>query len=114
EVLAAAEARGINLRELGEREVGIALDETATAADVDELLAVFAGRAPGLTAAELAAPAAAESEIAAPHARSSAFLTHPVFNSFHTEHEMLRYIKRLEARDLSLATSMIPLGSCTM
>ena len=50
----------------------------------------------------------------APHARQSAFLTHSVFNSFHAEHEMLRYIKRLEARDLSLCHSMISLGSCTM
>jgi glycine dehydrogenase len=53
-------------------------------------------------------------DYAAPFARSSAYLTHPVFNSYHSEHEMLRYIKRLEARDLSLAHSMIPLGSCTM
>jgi glycine dehydrogenase len=112
EVLAAAEARGINLRKLGERGVGVALDETVTAADLDDLFAVFAGRAPGFTAAELAAES--ETEVPAPHARTSAYLTHAVFNSFHTEHEMLRYIKRLEARDLSLATSMIPLGSCTM
>ncbi len=111
-LVAAAEARGINLRKLGERSVGIALDETATAADVEELLEIFGGeKAAGLSAEALAA--GADSGFAA-HARESAFLTHPVFNSFHTEHEMLRYIKRLEARDLSLATSMIPLGSCTM
>src|SRR5260221_1402476 len=55
-----------------------------------------------------------ELALPAPHARTSAYLTHPVFNGFHTEHEMLRYIKRLEARDLSMATSMISLGSCTM
>ena len=59
-------------------------------------------------------PETPETEYAAPHARSSEFLTHPVFNRYHTEHEMLRYIKRLESRDLSLTTSMIPLGSCTM
>ncbi|HKI04832.1 MAG TPA: aminomethyl-transferring glycine dehydrogenase [Thermoanaerobaculia bacterium] len=112
DLLAAAEARGINLRKLGERTVAIALDETVTAADLDDLLEVFAGRAPGFSAADLAA--AVDLEIGTPHARESAYLTHPVFNSFHTEHEMLRYIKRLEARDLSLATSMIPLGSCTM
>jgi glycine dehydrogenase len=110
-ILAAAEARGINLRRLGDRTVGVALDETATAADVEELLEIFGGgdgRGAGGagTADDLGFPA--------PHARRSAFLTHPVFNAFHTEHEMLRYIKRLEARDLSLATSMIPLGSCTM
>ena len=107
EILAAAEARGINLRKLNERSVAIALDEAATEADVDELLEIFGGEA-----AHEAAPG--DLEIPAPHARTSDFLTHPVFNSFHTEHEMLRYIKRLEARDLSLATSMIALGSCTM
>ncbi|HEV8579853.1 MAG TPA: aminomethyl-transferring glycine dehydrogenase [Thermoanaerobaculia bacterium] len=112
DILAAAEARGINLRKLGERAVGIALDETVMAGDVDDLLAVFAGQTPGFAAADLVAEA--ETEVPAPHARASAYLTHPVFNTFHTEHEMLRYLKRLEARDLSLATSMIPLGSCTM
>ncbi len=113
DLLAAAEARGINLRKLGERSVGIALDESATAADVEDLLAVFGGeKASGLSAERLAE--GADPGLPAPHARQSAYLTHPVFNSFHTEHEMLRYIKRLEARDLSLATSMIPLGSCTM
>jgi glycine dehydrogenase len=109
EILAAAEARGINLRKLGERAVGISLDETTTAADVDDLFQVFGGE---LSAVKLAE--GVDLDLPAPHARTSDFLTHPVFNSFHTEHEMLRYIKRLEARDLSLATSMIPLGSCTM
>jgi len=113
ELLAAAEARGINLRRLGERAVGVSLDETATAADVEELLTVFGGdRAAGLSAGRLVEDA--DLGFPAPHARQSEILTHPVFNGFHTEHEMLRYIKRLEARDLSLATSMIPLGSCTM
>ncbi|MEO6192514.1 MAG: aminomethyl-transferring glycine dehydrogenase, partial [Thermoanaerobaculia bacterium] len=113
EILAAAEARGINLRKLGERAVGIALDETATAADVEDLLGVFGeDRAAGLAAERLAE--GADLDFPAPHARPSDVLTHPVFNAFHTEHEMLRYIKRLESRDLSLATSMIPLGSCTM
>jgi glycine dehydrogenase len=59
-------------------------------------------------------PGANESGIASHFARTSAFLTHPVFNSYHSETEMLRYIKRLESRDLSLTASMIPLGSCTM
>jgi glycine dehydrogenase len=117
DLLAAAEARGINLRKLGERSVGIALDESTTAADVEDLLAVFASQSGGDKASGLSAERLAEGAalgLPAPHARQSAYLTHPVFNSFHTEHEMLRYIKRLEARDLSLATSMIPLGSCTM
>ena len=103
----AALARGMNLRRINARTVGIALDETTTEADVRHLLAVFGGRA---------GPAALDPEPAlpAPHARTSPFLAPPVFNSYHTEHEMLRYIKRLEARDLSLCHSMISLGSCTM
>ncbi len=117
EVIAAARERRINLRKLGERTVGIALDEAATAADVDALLEVFeeGDRMVGATAEELAA--AVDLDLPAPHARNpetSEILTHPVFNRYHTEHEMLRYIKRLEGRDLSLTTSMIPLGSCTM
>jgi glycine dehydrogenase len=116
-VIAAAAARRINLRPLGESTVGIALDEATTAADLDALFAVFAdadgkGQAPGFTAAELVS--GLDLDIPAPHARTSPYLTHPVFHRYHTEHEMLRYIKRLEGRDLSLTTSMIPLGSCTM
>jgi len=115
DVLAAARARQINLRKLGESTVGISLDEATTAGEVETLLEVFAGvvgQVPGFTVEELAA--AAELEIPGPHARTSDFLTHPVFHRHHQEHEMLRYIRRLEGRDLSLTTSMIPLGSCTM
>ncbi len=112
EILEAAREHGMNLRALGEDAVGIALDETATAEEVAALLAVFAGGAdPGF---DLEALAAAGAPLPAPHPRTSEFLTHPVFHSYHTEHEMLRYIKRLEGRDLSLTHSMIPLGSCTM
>ena len=116
EVIAAAAARRINLRRLGDRTVGIALDEAAGAADVDELLAVFAGSdSPGFSARDLLAETGeVDLDYPAPHARASEYLTHPVFRSFHTEHEMLRYLRRLEGRDLSLTTSMIPLGSCTM
>jgi glycine dehydrogenase len=69
---------------------------------------------PGTSSLELGTWSMELAELPAPHARQSAFLTHSVFNSFHAEHEMLRYIKRLEARDLSLCHSMISLGSCTM
>jgi glycine dehydrogenase len=109
-VIAEAEKRRINLRQLGDGRVGIALDETVTAADLADLLAIFnGGQAPGF---ELAGGEAA----AIPEAlrRTSDFLTHPVFSQHHSETEMLRYLKKLEARDLSLTTSMIPLGSCTM
>jgi glycine dehydrogenase len=120
ELLAAAAARRINLRRLGDAAVAVALDETTTAGGVEELLAVFAGPArPGQRPQPAPrAPAspgpAADAAFPAPHARTSAYLTHPVFNRYHTEHELLRYLKRLESRDLSLTTSMIPLGSCTM
>jgi glycine dehydrogenase len=116
ELLAAAERRGINLRRLGEATVSVALDETVTAADVEELLALFAGEGGAAGGGDEAAGRTVEepAELPAPHARTSPLLTHPVFNRYHTEHEMLRYLKRLESRDLSLTTSMIPLGSCTM
>ncbi len=110
EVLARALERGINLRKLDERTIGIALDETVGRRDFVDLLAVLgaAGEDPDVLAAEL------YPDLPAPHARTSSFLDHPVFSKYRTEHEMLRYIRRLESRDLSLAHSMIPLGSCTM
>jgi glycine dehydrogenase len=112
-ILKSAEERGINLRKLDDHTVGIALDESATVADVEALISIFdGGGALRFSLDDLAQ--AAEVEIPAPHARTSEILTHPIFHRFHTEHEMLRYIKRLEARDLSMATSMIALGSCTM
>ena len=111
-VVAAALAKGANLRQLDAKRVGISVDETTTLADVDMLFGVLAGgKAPGFTAEELApsvAPALGD------FARTSPFLTHPTFNAYHTEHEMVRYLKRLENKDLSLVHSMIALGSCTM
>ncbi len=109
-VHAAAAARRINLRRINARTVGVSLDEAATEADLRNLLSVFGGG----NAADLGETRAELPELPAPHARQSAFLAEPVFNNFHTEHEMLRYIKRLESRDLSLCHSMIALGSCTM
>ena len=108
EVLARARAAGINLRPAGE-EIAIALDETVTKNDLEGIVAAFGG-----TAAALPAPDSEPAAIAAPHARTSGFLTHPVFHRHHSETAMLRYLKALENRDLSLTASMIPLGSCTM
>ncbi|MBI3296921.1 MAG: aminomethyl-transferring glycine dehydrogenase [Elusimicrobia bacterium] len=99
-----ADAKRINLRRFDDGALGIALDETVTAADLADLAALFDAGAPGPEVAPVPRDLA----------RAAAFLTHPVFNSYHSEHEMLRYIRRLEAKDLSLTTSMIPLGSCTM
>jgi glycine dehydrogenase len=114
-IVAAAAARQINLRRLGPTGLAVALDETVSAADVDDVLASLAlgAKAPP-AAAELAGPEA--TGLAAPPAlrRTSSYLTHPVFNTHHTEHEMLRYVKALEVKDLSLVHSMIALGSCTM
>jgi len=107
-VHAAAAARRVNLRPIDDYTVGISLDETTTLADVVTLLSFF-GETP------LPEPESVGSlDYAAPHARGSGYLAREVFNLYHTEHEMLRYIKRLEAKDLSLCHSMISLGSCTM
>ena len=114
EVLSRACERGINLRDFEDGTVGIALDETVRGEDIDDLLAVFrSGGAPAMTAAEVAADCP-EPQYPPNLARTSGYLEHPVFNRYHSETEMLRYIHRLETRDLSLNTSMIPLGSCTM
>ncbi|MDE3216720.1 MAG: aminomethyl-transferring glycine dehydrogenase [Gemmatimonadota bacterium] len=111
-VMDAALARRINLRKLDDKAVGISLDETTTEADVADLLAVFAGgkKAPDLKALGEAVDDRYDERFA----RTSDFLTHPVFNTHHSETEMLRYLHALESRDLSLTHSMIPLGSCTM
>ncbi|MBN8510729.1 MAG: aminomethyl-transferring glycine dehydrogenase, partial [Burkholderiales bacterium] len=109
-------AAGMNLRrfpEWGDTMLGIALDETTTRADLEALWRVFA-------ADGQAVPRVADFErgvepmIPAELRRSSAFLTHPVFNAHHGETEMLRYIRALSDKDLALDRSMIPLGSCTM
>ena len=114
EVLALALGRGINLRDFGDGSIGIALDEVTTPEDVDDLLAVFnGGSAPDLTARSLAEGGGAPG-LPTWAARTSSYLQHEVFNRYHSETEMLRYLHKLESRDLSLNTSMIPLGSCTM
>jgi glycine dehydrogenase len=109
-ILAAAAERKMNFRTFPDGSLGISLDEKSTPGEVASLLEVFAsagGRPPGR-------PVAPPRPIGGPLARTSPFLTHPVFSSHHSETEMLRYIHRLEARDLALNVSMIPLGSCTM
>jgi glycine dehydrogenase len=104
-----ARSRRMNLRRIDERSIGIALDETTSPADVDALLAVFGVSA--LTCVELAREA---SPAIAGFERTSPYLLHEVFGAHHSETELLRYMRTLESRDLSLAHSMIPLGSCTM
>ena len=106
-IVAAAAREQINLRLYPDNSVGVSLDETTTERDVQDLLRLFGSQAD-------TSDTDVSSSIPALLHRRSGFLKASVFNSYHTEHEMLRYIKRLEARDLSLTTSMIPLGSCTM
>ena len=113
-VHAASTAKKFNLRRLDAYTVGISLDETTTVEDLTTLLSFFSESASSSFDPQLSALSSQPADFAAPHARTSSFLTHPTFNRYHTEHEMLRYIKRLEAKDLSLCHSMISLGSCTM
>ncbi len=110
-IRAEAEKRKLNLRYFADGSVGVSFAETHTDADVDELLAALGGSAKG-NAASLVARV--DTRFDERFARTSAFLTHPVFNSHHSETEFQRYVRRLEAKDLSLVHSMIALGSCTM
>ena len=110
--LSLAEIREINLRKLDDQTLSIALDEKTSAFDVAELLEIFAEAAGKAT--PVINPDRESSRIPAELKRTSKFLTRAVFNRHHSETEMLRYMRRLEAKDLSLTHSMIPLGSCTM
>ena len=113
DIVRIAEAHRVNLHAIDAQTVGISLDEATSVEDLDRLLHIFnSDRDVSFKAEDLVAQVSAE--FVAPFARTSAYLTHPVFNRYHSETEMLRYIRRLESRDLSLTTSMIPLGSCTM
>jgi glycine dehydrogenase len=108
-----AEAHQINLRYYDDGSVGVALDETTSAEDLDALFTVFGARnGQHLYAEEVAADL--DSGYEGPMARQTSFLDHPVFNTYHSEGEITRYMKSLADKDLSLVHSMIPLGSCTM
>ncbi len=110
-----ARARGIELRRFDGENICITLDETTQPEDVDEVCAVLAAAC----GSERPTDGAPEPDWEPPAwdpslVRESPYLTHPVFHSYRSETELLRYMRRLDARDLSLTTSMIPLGSCTM
>jgi glycine dehydrogenase len=111
-ILNHAEVQGFSLRKLDETTLGLSLDETTSTADLTLILGVFAAavkkEAPRIDHSHESTRTATELR------RTSAYLTHPVFNTHHSETEMLRYMRKLEAKDLSLTHSMIPLGSCTM
>ncbi len=112
-LLAKAREAGINLRRVAAGRIGISLDETTSREDVQKLLDIFA--AFGSEAPQVAdLDGQAKQGIPKALARTSVYLTHPVFNLYHGETEMLRYLRRLQAKDIALDRSMIPLGSCTM
>jgi glycine cleavage system P protein (glycine dehydrogenase) len=117
-VRTAALAAQINFRYRTDGSINIALDETTSTKDVDAIVRVFAGalgkRQPADRPATTRSDAAASVKFPSNLARTSRFLEHPVFNSHHSETEMMRYIRNLERKDIGLGTSMIPLGSCTM
>jgi glycine dehydrogenase len=107
-ILKACEAQKINLRIYDESAVGISLGETTTLEDLEDILDIFA------LGDKLPSPPLPLPPSPLPLKRTTSYLTHPVFNSYHSETELLRYLHKLESKDLSLTTSMIPLGSCTM
>ena len=109
-VLASAEAAGYTLRRVDNNTIGVAFHEAASRADVAALAQLFTGQPADIDALD----ASVADTIPASLARTSRYLTHPVFNTHHSETEMLRYLKRLQNRDLALDHSMISLGSCTM
>src|SRR5690606_829504 len=108
-ILARAREAGINLRQIDSEAVGISLDETTTRADLAALAGLF-GASIDIDALDAATPNALPAELL----RTSPFLQHPVFNTYHSEHELLRYMRSLSDKDLAMDRTMIPLGSCTM
>ena len=113
DVLARARALGLNLRDFGDGKIGISTDETTSEEDIVRVWTAFAGgKKPAFAPAEL--DVATADAIPAALRRATPFLTHPVFNTHHSETAMMRFLKRLEDRDIALNRAMIPLGSCTM
>ena len=106
QILAQALKRGINLRRIDAETIGISIDETTSQRDLLDILKSFSDRA---TLSEIPKP-----QIPASFARTSDYLTHPTFSAYRSETELLRYMYRLQSKDLSLTSAMIPLGSCTM
>ncbi len=119
----AAEAARVNLRYRDDGAIGISLDETTTDEDLADIVTIFSGKGTGTPAnargqtpgpGERGQSSAGSQRVPRALQRTSAFLTHPTFNSYHSETKMMRYIRSLERKDVGLDTSMIPLGSCTM
>ena len=113
-IVARAEAARLNLRQLAGGKLGISLDETTGRAEVEQLWNVFAGAEQALNLAAIEREVGDHPGIPEALWRETDYLQHPLFNRFHSETEMLRYLHRLENRDIALNRAMIPLGSCTM
>ena len=113
QILIRADEQGFNLRRFDDNSIGVSLDEWSSEEEIRRLLELFVGheRLP-IRIEEVSRTA--DTHFSANLARRSSYLTHEVFHRYHAEHEMLRYLYRLQAKDLSLVHSMIPLGSCTM
>lgn len=118
----AASEKKINLRHLDESNIGLTIDETVELDDLKDILTIFANFAPNSSSLSIdsfindaaAQPDLSLIELPEAFKRTSKYLTHPTFNTYHSETELLRYINHLQSKDLSLTHSMIPLGSCTM
>ena len=112
-LMARAVSRGVNLRKAWNDYICISLDETTTREDIELLWRIFGGdeaTLPSIDALDATVPSLIPEELR----RTSKFLTHPVFNTHHSEHELLRYMRSLADKDLAMDRTMIPLGSCTM
>jgi glycine dehydrogenase len=114
-IMARAVAQKINLRKIDAHTLGISLDETTSSADIIDLWRIFAGdKTLNFTYSEIETNITPSTIQTSTLARTTDYLTHPTFNKYQSETELLRYITRLQSKDLSLAQAMIPLGSCTM
>jgi len=114
DILRRALALGLNLRIIGNDRLGIALDETTSAQDIAALWEAFSGDSTLPAVAHVDEKVRENAGIPDTLLRASDYLRHPLFNSYHSETEMLRYMRYLEDKDIALNRSMIPLGSCTM
>jgi glycine dehydrogenase len=118
-IIQGLEAQGINIRRLSPKDVTISLDESVNENDVKNLWKTFhefsseKGKKLDFTPTSVEKEASSKSVLSS-FKRTSKYLEHPIFNAYHSEHEMLRYIHRLQKKDLGLTTSNIPLGSCTV
>lgn len=114
EIKSRAESKRINFRYYDDGTIGVALDETVTVNDVDDILCIFGSKQTVGNIIESQDGVRSNAISRSQFKRTSPYLTHPVFNSHHSETRLVRYMKTLENKDISLVHSMIPLGSCTM